>query len=45
MSISLKIKGNTSHYNEHYLLDGLDAIDQHPIEAIIGLRSDLINVI
>lgn len=40
MSIKLKIKG-TLKYSEHYLLDGLDVVDQHPIEAIIGLRNEL----
>lgn len=41
MSIKLLIHGNTLHYNEHYLLSGLDVADQHPIEAIIGLQAEL----
>jgi YD repeat-containing protein len=41
MSIKLKIHGSTLHYNEHYLLTGLDVPDQHPIEAIIGLQAEL----
>lgn len=40
MSISLKIKGTIS-YNQHYLLDGLDVANQHPIEVVTGLREEL----
>lgn len=38
MSITLKIKGNTIHFNEHHLLNGLDKPNQHPISSIIGLQ-------
>lgn len=41
MSVKLVIKGKATHYNQHYLLDGLDIPDQHPIEAIIGLKDAL----
>lgn len=41
MSVKLIIKGKATHYNQHYLLDGLDIPDQHPIEAIIGLKEAL----
>lgn len=41
MSVKLIIKGKATHYNQHYLLDGLDVPDQHPIEAIIGLKEAL----
>lgn len=39
MSITLKIQGNTIHFNEHHLLNGLDKPDQHPISTIIGLQN------
>lgn len=41
MSIRLKKKGNMIYLNEHYLLNGLDRPNQHPITAIIGLREEL----
>lgn len=41
MSVKLIIKGKATHYNQHYLLDGLDVPDQHPIEVIIGLKEAL----
>lgn len=41
MSIKLIIKSQQVMYNQHYMLDGLDAADQHPIESIINLRDEL----
>jgi YD repeat-containing protein len=41
MSIKLKIYGTGLHHNDHFLLDGLDRVNQHPIEAIIGLVDEL----
>lgn len=41
MSVKLVITGQAMHYNQHYLLDGLDVANQHPIEAITGLRDEL----
>lgn len=41
MSVKLIIKGKATHYNQHYLLDGLDIPDQHPIDVIIGLKEAL----
>lgn len=41
MSIKLLIKGDNLHHNDHFLLNGLDVINQHPIEAIIGLVDEL----
>ena len=41
MSVKLKVKGNSIHLNEHYLLNGLERANQHPIAAIIGLEDEL----
>lgn len=41
MSIKLKITGNEITTNVHYLLQGLDNSNQHPIGAIIGLQDAL----
>lgn len=41
MSIKLIVKGDKLHHNDHFLLNGLDKPNQHPIEAIIGLVDEL----
>ncbi|AGF59580.1 YD repeat-containing protein [Clostridium saccharoperbutylacetonicum] len=41
MSIKLIVKGYKTHYNDHFLLEGLDKPNQHPISAIIGLQDAL----
>ena len=41
MSIKLIVKGYKIHYNDHFLLEGLDKPNQHPISAIIGLQDAL----
>jgi hypothetical protein len=41
MSIKLKVTGKEITTNAHYLLDGLDKPNQHPISAIIGLQDAL----
>lgn|GEM_PF-6587773 len=41
MSIKLTLKGDKLHHNEHFLLNGLDKANQHPMEAIIGLVDEL----
>lgn len=41
MSIKLILQGDRLHHNEHFLLNGLDKPNQHPIEAIIGLVDEL----
>lgn len=41
MSVKLKSVGNAVYHNVHYLLNGLDRPNQHPIEAIVNLRDEL----
>jgi hypothetical protein len=41
VSIKLTLKGDKLHHNEHFLLNGLDKANQHPMEAIIGLVDEL----
>lgn len=41
MSVRLRRKGSVLNVNEHYLLNGLDRANQHPISAIIGLQDSL----
>jgi len=41
VSIKLIVKGYKIHYNDHFLLEGLDKPNQHPISAIIGLQDAL----
>lgn len=41
MSIKLILRGDGLHHNSHFLLDGLDVANQHPIETIIGLVDEL----